>query len=168
MIKEINCPNALTLLRLVLAPIIMFLIIYSRLDLAIIFFIIAEITDLLDGYIARKFKKTTRFGQILDPIVDKLLFAFIIYGFLIRQALYWGIILVSALILLYSVLYYFFVKKKMKVRTLGKITIFFHTLIVISFLVDFSFKWILLFIGIILGIATLLDYIIKYRQTAQK
>lgn len=78
---KINLPNQLTLLRLVLA-IVFFAILsgYShrqpqawRLDVCLIIFIVAAITDYLDGYFARKQNQVTALGRILDPVVDKVL-----------------------------------------------------------------------------------------------
>ena len=71
-----NLPNTLTALRIALIPIIVLLFTsgddYSRF-LAFILFLIASITDYLDGLLARYMKQQTNFGEFLDPIADKLL-----------------------------------------------------------------------------------------------
>jgi CDP-diacylglycerol--glycerol-3-phosphate 3-phosphatidyltransferase len=71
-----NLPNSLTLLRITLIPIfVIFLTIripYGN-YLAALVFIIAALTDSLDGYLARKWKQITKMGIILDPLADKLL-----------------------------------------------------------------------------------------------
>ncbi len=71
-------PNVLTLSRIVLIPVVM-VAFYVNTTLskwiAVIAFISACLTDFLDGYIARLMKQTTKFGQFLDPIADKLLIA---------------------------------------------------------------------------------------------
>ena len=73
---NLNLPNALTILRIALIPIIVLLFTsgddYSRF-LAFILFLIASITDYLDGLLARYMKQQTNFGEFLDPIADKLL-----------------------------------------------------------------------------------------------
>ncbi|HOO90862.1 MAG TPA: CDP-alcohol phosphatidyltransferase family protein, partial [Syntrophales bacterium] len=70
-----NLPNTITLLRLAVIP-VLFLLLLSPgpiLSLVIaILFIIAAITDLLDGYIARKYNIVTTMGKFLDPVADKL------------------------------------------------------------------------------------------------
>lgn len=71
-----NIPNFLSLFRLVLVP--CFAVIFmSSLEhaslLAGIIFVLAAVTDAADGYIARKYKKITKIGRILDPLADKLL-----------------------------------------------------------------------------------------------
>lgn len=71
-----NLPNKLTLLRIFLIPIFVILLIrnipYGDYFAAAIF-IIAALTDSLDGYLARKWKQVTKLGIILDPLADKLL-----------------------------------------------------------------------------------------------
>lgn len=71
-----NLPNSLTLLRIFLVPFLVVVLLtkfegkeYAGLAI----FLIAAVTDLLDGYFARKFNKVTRLGILLDPIADKLL-----------------------------------------------------------------------------------------------
>jgi CDP-diacylglycerol--glycerol-3-phosphate 3-phosphatidyltransferase len=69
-------PNILTILRIILIPVIILLIVldtYNANFLALIIFIIASLSDYLDGYLARKYKFTSNFGTMLDPIADKLL-----------------------------------------------------------------------------------------------
>lgn len=73
-----SLPNLLTISRIVVIPVI-FLSIYIQAELwsifAAVLFIIASITDYLDGYLARARNQTSAFGRLLDPIADKLLVA---------------------------------------------------------------------------------------------
>lgn len=71
-ILRLNPPTVLTLSRIVLIPVFVFAV-YSHPVFGAIIFGIASITDLLDGYLARRSGKITRFGIILDPIADKFL-----------------------------------------------------------------------------------------------
>lgn len=66
-------PNLLTLLRLFLIPYIVIQILDGKYGLALTLFVIAGISDGLDGLIARALRQSTRLGQYLDPIADKLL-----------------------------------------------------------------------------------------------
>ncbi|HMP90129.1 MAG TPA: CDP-alcohol phosphatidyltransferase family protein [Kiritimatiellia bacterium] len=71
-----NLPNMLTISRLFLAGLIMILLTlsfpYSK-SLALLIFAIAGITDFLDGHIARKYNMVTSFGQLMDPLTDKVM-----------------------------------------------------------------------------------------------
>ena len=71
-----NLPNKLTLLRIIMIPVFVVLLYldfpFNNL-VALAVFILASITDTLDGYIARKYNLITDFGKFMDPIADKLL-----------------------------------------------------------------------------------------------
>ena len=69
----LNLANQLTILRIVLVPLFVILLVYNRLGWALVTFLVAAMTDGLDGLIARRFGQKTSVGAILDPIADKLL-----------------------------------------------------------------------------------------------
>lgn len=64
-------PNALTILRFLLIPIIIISCVQANYILAIVFLTISGITDILDGTIARKFNLISDFGKLMDPLADK-------------------------------------------------------------------------------------------------
>ncbi|MCX5686231.1 MAG: CDP-alcohol phosphatidyltransferase family protein, partial [Candidatus Omnitrophica bacterium] len=68
-----NLANKITIARIVSIPFFIASIVYSRLDIALLFFILAIISDGADGFIARALKQKTKLGTILDPLADKLL-----------------------------------------------------------------------------------------------
>ena len=70
MLKHI--PNILTILRFIFIPIILYFIFTGNYILGIVFFTISGITDVLDGFIARKFNLVSNFGKLMDPLADKL------------------------------------------------------------------------------------------------
>lgn len=80
-----NMPNKLTLLRVILAPIFMFFFLaegfYMKL-IALGFFVIAALTDLADGYYARKYSIITGFGKFMDPLADKVLVSSALISFI--------------------------------------------------------------------------------------
>ena len=71
-----NLPNLLTISRIVLSPVFMVLFLiespYSRLAATVVF-IFAALTDLVDGYLARRMGSMTGFGKFMDPLADKIL-----------------------------------------------------------------------------------------------
>jgi cardiolipin synthase len=66
-------PNLLTLLRICLAPFLVVTILEGRFTLSFVLFVVAGLTDALDGALARALKQRTMLGQYLDPVADKLL-----------------------------------------------------------------------------------------------
>lgn len=72
----LNLPNMLSLLRIVLIPILVllyFLPYDSATTWATVVFVVAAVTDWLDGYLARKLEQTSPFGAFIDPVADKLI-----------------------------------------------------------------------------------------------
>ena len=101
MLKQI--PNILTLGRLVLTVVVLIMILYAPkyyadgehpfpgfLDWAFILFVISGLTDIFDGMAARRLKVTSKFGRMLDPLVDKILVcgAFICFAIIGRPKLF--------------------------------------------------------------------------------
>lgn len=68
----LTIPNLLSILRILLIPVFAVLLLKDYVIAAIVVIIFAEFTDLLDGYIARKYNQITALGKLLDPIADKL------------------------------------------------------------------------------------------------
>ncbi len=80
-----NIPNALTLLRIFFVPVLVALLVQEKMQIqvgpwyvsnelaALAVFLVAALTDLLDGYLARRWNQITTVGMLLDPIADKLL-----------------------------------------------------------------------------------------------
>lgn len=76
--KNMNLPNKLTILRILLVPVFIVLLFMGQTNtvlriLALAVFCIASLTDALDGYIARSRNLITNFGKFMDPLADKLL-----------------------------------------------------------------------------------------------
>lgn len=70
--KIINVPNALTLVRILLLPVVVWRFVLGDTTGALIVYMTAMLTDALDGIIARKTNQITALGKLLDPIADKL------------------------------------------------------------------------------------------------
>jgi CDP-diacylglycerol--glycerol-3-phosphate 3-phosphatidyltransferase len=74
--ESLNLPNLLTLVRILLIPVFVILFITPTPDRSLsaaVIFTVAAVTDMLDGYIARRNGQVTKLGKLLDPIADKLL-----------------------------------------------------------------------------------------------
>ena len=71
--RIVTVPNLLTVFRMVLIPVFVSLLFYQRFVLALAIFVLAGITDGLDGLLARRFDQKSQLGTILDPIADKLM-----------------------------------------------------------------------------------------------
>jgi len=80
-----NTPNKLTLLRVVIAPIFMYFFLldsyYMKL-IALGLFVVAALTDMADGYYARKYGIITGFGKFMDPLADKILVSSALISFI--------------------------------------------------------------------------------------
>jgi CDP-diacylglycerol--glycerol-3-phosphate 3-phosphatidyltransferase len=65
-------PNILSLVRLLLIPIVVFLVVRGQNTAALLLILFAMVTDILDGYLARKLNQVSELGKIIDPLGDKL------------------------------------------------------------------------------------------------
>jgi CDP-diacylglycerol--glycerol-3-phosphate 3-phosphatidyltransferase len=98
--KNMNLPNIISLIRILLIPVFMFFYLYREIEygliIATIVLVIAELTDFLDGYIARKYNMVTDLGKLLDPIADKSfsLTALILVAFDNIVPHPWGIVII--------------------------------------------------------------------------
>ena len=81
--RVITTPNILSFSRILLAPIFLWMILLHRIKIAFFLFLLASLTDFLDGFIARHFHQKSKLGLYLDPAADKLLMtiSFIILSF---------------------------------------------------------------------------------------
>ena len=81
--------NILTLSRIFLAAIIFLLLLSPEgYLLALVLFFLAGVSDYFDGYLARKYNAVSQLGEILDPIADKILILFVLFGLAINLSSY--------------------------------------------------------------------------------
>ncbi len=78
----VNIPNIITFIRIIIIPAFVTALIYKRYDYALLLFIIAAVSDTLDGLMARVTKQKTKLGAFLDPLADKslLVTSFILFS----------------------------------------------------------------------------------------
>lgn len=167
-----NLANKISIARIILIPFFIAAIVYSRMDIALVLFILAIISDGADGLIARALKQKTELGTILDPMADKLLLisAYICLTLVnsipahLKLPPYVPIIVISrdAIIVLGSVTIYF-IKGNLKISpsVIGKITTFFQMITIVSILVQFKYSFIVWNIAVLLTIMSGMDYVIK-------
>jgi len=139
----LSIANYITVFRIFLIPVFIIFLGYGKPLYALVVFMVAGLTDALDGFIARKFNQITTLGKILDPIADKALlissFVFIYVSDLPVKFPYWFVVIVisrDVYILLGSALIYL-LKGYLDVRPsiFGKATTFFQILSVVVVLV---------------------------------
>jgi len=167
-----NLANKISVARIILIPFFIAAIVYARSDIALVFFILAIISDGVDGFIARTLKQKTKLGTILDPMADKLLLisAYICLSVTnnmpawLKLPPYVPIIVISrdVIIVLGSVVVYL-IRGDLKVAPsiAGKITTFFQMITIVSILVRFQYSFIIWNIAVALTLISGVDYIIK-------
>lgn len=69
----LNVPNLITLGRVILVPVVFWLLVSGQMQLAFLVFVLAGVSDAVDGFIAKRFGLSTELGAYLDPLADKLL-----------------------------------------------------------------------------------------------
>ena len=85
-----NIPNALTVIRLALVPVLWVLMLVYKADYwALGVFVLASMTDILDGDLARHNNQITTFGKLMDPLADKLMTLSVLATLLIRGMISW-------------------------------------------------------------------------------
>jgi cardiolipin synthase len=89
-----NLPNLFTLARLVLAPFVAADILHHRYNRAIVLFFLAGISDVIDGFLARRFQASTPAGAYFDPITDKILLSAIYISLGVAGAMPWWMVAV--------------------------------------------------------------------------
>ena len=84
--RNFNVPNTLTLLRMLMIPLYLALFANGRKYPALIVFLAASLTDMLDGLIARKYHQITDLGKLMDPLADKLMILTAMFSMAIGNA----------------------------------------------------------------------------------
>ena len=171
-----NLANRITVTRIILTPLFIAAVIYGRMEIALILFAMAVISDGLDGLVARTMHQKTMLGTILDPVADKILLisAFICLTLIksvpqsLRLPPYVPIIVISrdAIIVLGSILIHV-VKGDVKIRPSfwGKFTTFFQMMTVVSILVQFRYSYFIWNMATVLTVISGVDYMLKGSQT---
>jgi cardiolipin synthase len=167
-----NLANKISIARIILTPFFIASIVYSRMEVALVLFTLAVISDGVDGFIARTWNQKTKLGTIIDPIADKLL---LISAFICLSAVksippelklppYVPIIIISrdAIIVLGSIVIHLITGDvKISPSVLGKLTTFLQMMTIVSILVFFRHSYIIWNIAVFLTVISGIDYIVK-------
>lgn len=167
-----NLANKISIARIILIPFFISAVVYSRMEIALALFILAIISDGVDGLIARTLKQKTRLGTILDPMADKLLLvsAFICLTMVnnlsphLKLPPYVPIVVISrdAIIVLGSVVVHLITGDlKVSPSAIGKITTFFQMITIVSILVKFGYSIWVWNAAAILTVLSGIDYVVK-------
>ncbi|EKR71192.1 CDP-diacylglycerol--glycerol-3-phosphate 3-phosphatidyltransferase [Leptospira noguchii] len=139
-----NIPNILTMLRVAAVPFFVWFLFQKELEYhiaALILFSAASLTDLVDGYLARKWNQETEFGKFLDPLADKIIVTgcFITFIFLQEQIEFWMVCLIIGRDMLITSLRYLAIRQGQSIRTtmLGKVKTVFQMGAIVLILVFF-------------------------------
>lgn len=172
-----NLANKLTMLRILMIPVFIAVLVYSK-DRDIVYryialgiFIIASVTDALDGYVARRYNMITDFGKLMDPLADKILVSSALIILIeLGNISSWVVSIVIAREFIISGIRLIATEKNIIIAAspLGKLKTVSQMLSVIlmllsieaiSFITDIS-VWLMC----ILSVVSLLDYIIKNKK----
>ena len=175
-----NLPNKLTLFRVILIPFFVFFLLAPYFPgygnyIAIAIFIVASLTDMLDGKIARKYNLVINFGKFMDPLADKLLVCSALICLIELQMLpSWIVIIIIAREFIISGFRLIASDNGVVIAASywGKFKTTFQMLMVIVLMLDITlnqYAWIhilgivLTYIALALTVISLIDYIVKNR-----
>lgn len=140
-----NIPNIITLLRIFIIPFYIQRLMADDYKPALALFILGSLSDLLDGFIARRLNKVTPFGKFLDPLADKLFFLFSLSIMSYKNLVplwFFGVLLIrDILISIGSVIFIDKVgMKEIKPHLTGKLVNFFIFFITLFVLIDHTYR----------------------------
>lgn len=172
-----NLPNKLTILRVLLVPFFVWFTLAEVVPgydkyLAVAIFIVASLTDFLDGMIARKYNLITNFGKFMDPLADKLLVCAALICLVSEELLpAWMVIVIISREFIISGFRLVASDNNVVIAASywGKFKTTFQMLMIIVLLLDFGGVFdligqVLTWIALILTVVSLLDYIIKNKH----
>ena len=172
-----NLPNKITLVRVCLIPVFLFVYIAQPFALeavntwmALILFSVAAITDALDGYLARKLKLVTNFGKLMDPLADKLLVCSALVAFAAS-----GVLPAWAVIIMISREFYISGLRQLaleqdrvlaatngaKFKTISQIVLIIYIMLPFNTLVISPVVWGIMLVAIVSSVLTAVDYTLK-------
>lgn len=172
-----NIPNALSIFRLALVPVfcaVFFSGAEHAYPLAALVYLTASVTDMLDGYVARRYHMVTKLGRILDPLADKLMAAVALFCIVCAGILpLWAFIIFAlkeCLMGLGAILLYKKVSDVLSANYVGKAATasFFAVCAILLFFPGISYTAASIMIAVALGlsVAAMILYLSQYRKVS--
>jgi cardiolipin synthase len=167
-----NIPNLLSGLRILMVPLFIYYYLSSSVSIAVVIFIAAGITDLLDGFIARKYHLISIIGTLLDPLADKLMLLSVLTCMTIK-----GIMPIWVTTIMYSkelflvitsaLLYFKHEKRATPSNVFGKLaTVSFSAFIFLMLVMPEQTNLIYgIYLSMILKFTALLSYVLSYKKS---
>lgn len=167
-----NLPNILTISRFFLIPVFVIVFFLGHEMMAFGVFLLAGVTDMVDGYLARKYNLITELGIMLDPLADKLMTLTVFVSLLITEKISWlvaGIVFFrDAGMIISSVIFHFKGKKTVPANFFGKMTtvLFYIAILMIIFELPYrlQFLWFVVVFSFITSIKYILEFIKLNKQ----
>ncbi|CCZ04705.1 CDP-diacylglycerol--glycerol-3-phosphate 3-phosphatidyltransferase [Bovifimicola ammoniilytica] len=172
-----NLPNKLTMFRVFMIPffvIFMLVNVTGEYDkyIAVAIFIIASLTDMLDGKIARKYNLVTNFGKFMDPLADKLLVCSALICLIGDKLQAWIVIVIISRELIISGFRTIAADNGVVIAASwwGKYKTTSQMLMIIIMIVNLNYSWygtleyVFIYLSLVLTIISLVDYLVKNRQ----
>lgn len=168
-----NIPNILTSFRLIIAPIILILGFLNHIKIVLVLTILGCITDLVDGFLARKWNVSSQFGAKLDAVSDKVFATSLLLSLVKKSSILIPIVVLEVIIAIMN-LYFYKNLKKSETLFVGKVkTTSLFICIVISFVYAFFNKFHFLLKGFVymtinLQFLSIVSYILNYIDKIKK
>lgn len=171
-----NLPNILTISRFFLIPVFVVLFFQGHEIIAFSVFLLAGVTDVIDGYLARRFQLVTELGKMLDPLADKLMVLSVFVSLLIAGKISWlvaGVVFFrDAGMILGSLFFHFRGKKTVPANILGKTTtiLFYIAILLLIFQLPYhtQFIWFVVMFAFLTSIIYLLEFAKVNKNTNKK
>ena len=170
-----NLPNKLTIMRVILIPFFVFFLLSPYFPaygnyIAVAIFIVASLTDMLDGKIARKYNLVTNFGKFMDPLADKLLVCSALIALVdFDKVAAWIVIIIIAREFIISGFRLIAADNGVVIAASywGKFKTTFQMIMIILLILDLNYPFsgvvnmVVTYIALILTVVSLIDYIVK-------
>lgn len=167
-----NIPNILTLARFALIPVYIVVFAYGHLFISFLILLLAGLTDILDGYIARSRGLTTQIGAMLDPLADKCMMLVVVLSLLYVNLIPWAAVVAMFIrevgMIISSAIFHFRGKVTVPANAMGKATTVLYYVAILFIILELSFAIPFLWFVIVLSFITSVIYIIQFRVLNQK